>query len=54
MYDPSWSMTDDDIARLESDRFMREEAELARNEAEMANRGQVPGPEKDTGKEAGA
>ena len=54
MYDPSWSMTDDDIARLDGTREMREEAELARKEAEMANRSQVPGPEKDTEREAGS
>ena len=42
MYDPSWSMTDDDIARLDGAREMREEAELARKEAETANRGHNP------------
>ena len=41
MYDPSWSMTDDDIARMESDRFMREEAELARKDAEPVRLGQA-------------
>ena len=41
MYDPSWSMTDDDIARIESDRFMREEAEQARKEAEPVRLGQA-------------